>query len=406
VTPYSGRLPLRTTSAWESFREAVAIPHRYGETSGDLIQYEAGRRVWVWADHASLSVDEILIDGQPVTNWVWRNTTDTAGHAVTVVEFDAGIDEGTTPVASGRGKLNANTGALIVNPADVVQDILANIAGRAVTAGQIELFRRECERAGIVVAGSLTSADVTVQAAVREVCDSIAAVFAPDAPGLAILHPGGDTPIPLVTIDRRYPDLGATANVAELVNDLTLRFDFANGEPRQSVQLDCPGAVAAQGRRSDTRDARPGWRASIAGVRRTLALGDGLSLDHARLPIAGTFRVMGRSVDLVTGISAVEFDVPAGPVPAVRMVRQSTQLEPEQYANVGILTQGDSRIINLIDEDGRPISQGAVTLNGETTRYTDSAGNVSFPVDLMPPGQHTLTILTSDGRTLTTTVTV
>jgi hypothetical protein len=42
-----------------------------------------------------------------------------------------------------------------------------------------------------------------------------------------------------------------------------------------------------------------------------------------------------------------------------------------------------------------------VTLDGATTRITDAAGNVAFPVDLMLPGPHTLTAVAPDGAELT-----
>lgn len=421
---FSSPLPLRTSAAWPGYREAIVLAHRYGATSGSLTQYDAARRLFVWADHPCQAVDAVTVDEQAAGDWHWYNGVDSTGRAVCFVEFATPPPEGAILRASGRGKLSSQHGGLIVNPADVVFDVLTNIAGKS--AASLDLFRRECQRADLTVAGSLDSNAVTVQAAVREICASVGAKFAPDALGLAFLQPGGSAVPSLETIDRRF-DVTAGAALNDLFNDLTVRFDYEDGEPRQAVQLEAPASVAKYGRRVRVMDARwlvsgriavsvgtrllhhaarPVWTVEADNLRRRLRIGEGVTLDHGRLPLTGTFRVLARSVNPETDRGSIRFEVPAGVAPSVSLIQQSARIGPQSFAGIDVDTLAGERVLTLTEENGAPISGATVTLNGQTPRSTDGAGRVSFPAYLMPPGEHTLSILTRDGRTLTTKVTV
>jgi hypothetical protein len=426
VRLYSERLPLRTTAAWDSYRETAPIPHRYGETAGRLLQYDSARRVFVWADHPCRSVDEVTVDEIKVGGWRWFNAPDSTGRAVCFVELAEAPADGAIPRARGRGKLSTVHGDMITNPADVLHDLLANIGGKDVASGALDLFRRECQRADLTVAGSFESDQVSLLAAAREVCGCVGAAFAPDAAGLAFLEPGGATVPARETIDARFEVTGGAA-LSEMCNDLTIRFDFDDGEPRQAVQLECPAAVARQGRRPRVMDARwltsariavsvgtrllrqearPVWDIEADGIRQRLRIGHGVALDHARFPITGTFRVLSSVFDPISNRSAITFRVPAGAAPSVELVRQSARLGPQIFAGIGVETVGTERVLTLLEENGAPISGADVTLNGATTRQTDGGGRVTFPASSMPRGEHTLAIATRDGRKLTTKVQV
>ena len=418
---YSSPLPLRTTAEWSGFRNAEPIPHRFGETAGRLLQYSSDRRTFVWADHACQSIDRVFVDEVEVFNWTWRNGVDSDGRTVCFVEFSEAPDDSSDVRARGRGKLSTVTGNLIESPADVIYDILANIAGKAVTRADLDPFRRECERAGLTVAGSLDDETLSVQGAVRQVCDSVGAVFAPDAIGLAFLHPGGEAALARETVDTRFT-FSATAALDDLCNDLTLRFDFSDNDAQQAVRMECPASVAAYGRRPRTldarwlnsarvatvvaerllqRSARPVWAASAEGLRRRLRIGEGIALDHGRLPIEGTFRVLSRALDLETGDCSITFEVPAGPAPSVVLVNQSARLGRQESARLGVSLEGDEYEFELVEENGKPLAQAAVTLNDTTTRQADGAGIVRFPRALLRSGTNRLVATTLDGRSLT-----
>lgn len=409
-------LPLRMSTIWGGYRQAVPLPHRYGSVSGELIQYNDARTIFCWADHACEGIDAVLIDGQPAGEWQWRVMVDSSNRPITVVEFGQSQDEGTTLIARGRGKLHPATGQRIVNPATVVWDVLANVAGRAVTETEVEPFRRECDRLGIDVGGSIESAE-TAQSIVRAICASIGAAFCADAPGLCRIVVGGATPIARARV--KEGPISAQVALDAMVNDLTVQYGFEDGSPAGSVQLDAPDYVARYGRRAASVEARwitsarvayavaarllgdaarPLWVFDQVPLPKPLRVFDGVSVQHPLSPVSGTFCVLDREVDVSTGKSRVRLSAPVGDAPAVRLVREAFAFGAAQYAGVTSQTVGTDRIYTITEADGRPVVGAAVTANG-FTRTTDTAGRVAFPAAALPPGSYVFQIAALDGRT-------
>ncbi len=423
MTQLTDRLPLRTTAVWALYREAEIIPHRYGRTSGRLLQYDDTRRRFVWADHPVASVEEVYVDGQTIGGWEFRAQPDSTGRPIAFVEFASEVEEGVELVAQGQGKRHPRTGVLLDNPGLIAWDILANIAGRDVPESRLLSFAAEATALGIVCAGSLRD-ELTVQGAVRDLASSVGAVFAATSPGLLHLWPGVDPGPATASLDRG--DVASVARLSQLANDITFRFDFRGAEPQRALRLDAPAAVADRGRRVREIDlrwvasprvalsvgtrllqhaARPEWQIS-GSVRGDLAVGDVVELDHPGLPVSGWHRVLERERSIDSAETRVGLRVPAGPVPSVRIVSQGERASTLAYAGAAVATQGDQRVITLREESGAPIVGASVTLNGAITRTTDGSGRVSFPALLMPRGEHTLAITTADGRALTTVVLV
>ncbi len=418
-------LPLRTSVVWPGYRESTPLAHRYGSTGGALVQYDDTRRVFVWADHAVRAIDSVLIGGQPAGNWIWRNAPDSTGRTVAFVEFEESPDEGADVVAHGRGKLHPRTGQLLTNPGDLLWDILANVSGLDVTEGDIAEFRSDAARLGIVIAGSLGQRD-PIRSIVRGVCASIGAIYSPSTPGLARFWPGGAGRVSVATAEARH-NAQASWQLGDVVTGLRIEFDVQDGQSRQMIELRAPSAAHRFGERTanaifdwvaDARvahaigvrllrqSARPQWLVSVSGIERVLSIGDTITLNHPALPVSGDAMVLAREADLEAVRSAVVVRVPVGDVPAVEIVRQTARSEVNAYAGASVQTVGGERVLTLQEEDSRPISSAQVTLDGQWTRQTDGAGRVAFPASLMPPGEHSLLIVTSDGRRLTTVVVV
>lgn len=419
MRPLSLPLPLRDTSVWGGFREAVPIPHRYGTTGGALLQHNASRTEFVWADHAVVAIDQVLSGGVPVGDWDWRNTIDATGHAVAIVRFGQPQDEGVDLIARGRGKRHPRSGEALTNPADVIADVLA-IAGRAPSDGALADFRRECASAGIDVGGSIDTAD-SAQAVLRSIGESIGALVCADLPGWAKLWPA-TAGTPRATL--RSGAFSASASLDALVNDLTMAYGHESGTPRASLRLAAPDSIARHGRHATTLDARwltssrvayavgarllahrarPLWSIAVESGPR-VQVGDAVAIAHPVAPVCDTATVLARELNLDAGTAMIGAEIPVGDRPTVRLVSQSMAFDPAQYAGIGVETRGGERLLTLREESGAPIIGAAVTLDGTLTRYTDAAGRVSFPLATMPPGEHTLVIVTVDGRTLTTMV--
>lgn len=420
MIPLTAPLPLRLTSVWGTFATVEVIPIPYGRITSRAVRYSQDRTVWCWADCATGGVDAVTVNGQPAGTFSSRNDLDVTGHPVTLIQLAQPVDADAVVMGTGRGRLHPTSGALIENPGVAVWDILTNIAGNGVSEGRLAAFSREATRYGLTIAGTLRDAQAQAQAVLRDLCGSVGARFAPDAPGMVRLYPGAPLPPALEAIDYRHTVSPAWA-FADLLNDLSVNFDFQDGSATQSLQVDCPDLVARYGRRPTTVDlpwvnsprvaydvaarlvklsARPCWNVTASGLRARAAPLDPVRLDHDALPLGGVYVALSRVLDTATGLSVITFTVPTEAEPAVRIVRQSEAfaVDPVQITTQNI---GSDRVLTLHEQStGGPMVGASVTVDAQLTRTTDASGAVRFPAAMLPPGPHTLDIVTADGRTM------
>jgi hypothetical protein len=414
----SDRIPLRDSTAWAAYRKAEWIPHRYGVCGGALLQYDGTRTRFVWADHPTLAVDTVLADGVVTTGWTARNDVDSTGRAVTFVEFASPVDEGVELIARGRGKRNAVSGVLLENPADVLYDILVNVAGLPYPAARFDEFR--AETIDLVVGGSIED-DAPAFTVARSLCESIGAICAPDMRGFARLYPGAAAPA-TTAVDYRA-SATATCSRAAIVNDLTIRYAIEAGTPRGAVQYEAPTSIARFGRRERVVDApwltspraaatvaarqiellaRRRWAIPASNIQDTIRVGQTVDVDHPVVQAVGAAVALSREFDPATETSAIALELPIGAVPALRLIRNSTAssaLEPSQSS--AQIVNGQVEIV-IADTDGTPLSGADCTLDPDgnnITRRSDAAGRVVFPAWAATPGQHTVLVRYGD-RTL------
>lgn len=421
-------LPLRTTAEWPGFREAVALPLRFGRTRGVLIQYNQARTQFAWSGHACLRVDTVYAGGLAASGWTFANTIDAAGKPIALVTFASPQAEGTDLSAEGRGMMDAATGALIENPADALAAILIDLAGLPIPRQRLDAFRAECAAANITLGGSIEQPD-SAQTVARAICDSIGAKFSQSARGLAFLWPGGTASPSRATITDSV-ELQLEMDVADFCNDLTIQYDFDRGQPRGSLRLVCPAQIARYGAFPQTlaatwitsagvaqrvgarllqQSARKQWLVTATGVESsTLQIGDTVAFAHSLLTVDGVYPVLSRvRTDLQT--CTITARVPIGGVPAVAIASQSVYYDPNQYVSAEIGQVGNDWQIKIVDSDGvTPLAGASVQIlpNGPA-RQTNSAGIVTFTVSQMPAGHtYTLGVTTSDGRYFTFGVSV
>lgn len=418
MTAFVDLLPLRTTAAWAGFRAVRVIPHRYGDTAGELIQYDQARQLFVWADHAVEAIDSVTVDGQNATGWRWYNGADSTGRPCAFVEFTQPVDAGATPRAAGRGKIHRATGRLITNPALVLADVLIGIAGMDYADADLDDFRAECDRLGIIAAGSITEAK-TVQTTLSEICAGVGAAFGVDMPGLARVFPGGALDAYAVATVDSTVEINSVAGLESIATEIAVDYALQDGQPTASITIDAPDQVATYGRRplrvtagwvGNSRVAYdlavrmlqwrslPRWSLSATGLVARIRPGQTVAVNHPHAGFTGSALVRSSTYDILTGRSAIELDYAVGQLPRVRLIQTSSQHQDSQYAGATIQTQGSERIITITDSAGKPLANAQVVLDGVTIRYSDAGGRVSFPVSLMARGPHTLDITTGDTR--------
>lgn len=424
MIPYTSALPLRRSTAWGQFATDEVIPHRYGSISGSCVQYSADGRQWCWADHPCMSVDAVTVGGLPRQDWRALTALDRSNRAVTLVEFADPID--TAPVVTGRGKLSALTGQLLTNPADIVHDIVTQIAGNTLSASTLDAFRAECQ--GLPVGVEVRAG--TLQRAVRSVCESIGAIFSPLHPGLCQLYPSGSYAGSTVLIDGRHRSLevSATSVLEDIRTALVVAYAHVDGAGTASLEIDAPSAIERFGRVAADIDlpwcrdartaysvarrllqhwARPCWRYGARNLPETLlSVGDVLDVSTVIVPAATAQAVRieldyrGRSTDVALAQSWV------GPAPTVRLVNSSVQFEPPSYPSIATASAGSDHVFTVLDSAGRPIPQAVVTIDRSIRRTADSGGIVRVPLAIMGAGQHHLLIEGAGLAPLEATVTV
>jgi hypothetical protein len=190
--PLADPVPLRNTTIWGSFKNVQTIPHVYGRVRLAPIPYDEAGKLFVMADHGIQGVDEVQIDDKVIYAWKFKNTLDSSDSPVAMLELAESLSSGSSLIALIRGKVHSVTGVLLTNPADILWDILANIAGAPISYASLDKFRVECALYGIEVGGLLDDRERSVKAQLDLITESIGAIWSGGMPGLARIYPVDD----------------------------------------------------------------------------------------------------------------------------------------------------------------------------------------------------------------------
>jgi hypothetical protein len=379
---------LRKSSALGSFATDSFLPIRYGRTAGTCARMNAAGTRWLWADHAVDGVDEVRLSGEKITGWIFANEIDASGRAIAVITLTEKADAGAELFATGRGKPG------LTNPADVACDALS------LSASDMPKFRAECARRGYIAAGSIT-APVTRQSLARSIAASFGAIF---TPGLLIAFPDLSAPVAI--------EPGAIYTSGAPVGEIVASFDFADGEPRQTVTL-----------RTRVGDAEAVSLEWVQSQRVAEAIGKLIAIERsgqlwafeflrrstARLSagaaVSFTLAPFGAKSALVTE-SAFDFDQTSGTAEfrmtgatTATLVHQSARFDPDAGGSVTITRVGDEVQLVVLDEDtGAPLSNAKCTLDARMTRYTDAGGRVTFPAYAVDDGLPHSVLVEQSGR--------
>lgn len=405
--PLSDPLPLRDTSAWPGYDAVTILPRVYGRTRVKPVRYNAAGTQFVVADHAIAGVDAVALNGEPVAGWRWHNGADLAGHAVAFLELAEAPDSSATLAAVVRG--------LSGNPADILADM--------VPRNDPAEFRVVCRNQGLELSGVLDTR-MTTRAALQFVAEQAGAVWSAGLPGLAMLFP----PPPTDPLWQAFGplDLGDWSAVCELsavVTRVTVPFawDTAAGKATQSVVLEAPAATREHGEREaelalpwvpTARQAiatatawlqwraRPLWTVQFTAgpAARRIPPGAWITLNHPRLPLSGEYVVMDIDPGYGQGAVKITAQAPAGPAPAVALLRQSAAFDPIT-TTYRVQLGGDVVALTITDATGQPLPGAKIWIDGRGPIVADAAATVRFAAT---PGRHVIYV-EADGRAATTT---
>jgi len=414
MRPLSDLVPLRSTAVWPKFAKTESLNVAYGRCIVPVTQYDQSRKFWHVADCAIAGVEAVYKDGKPEKSYAWRNATDPAGHTVALIELGAALPINATLTAAVRGKINPNSGLLLENPADIVQDLL-RLAGHTVTDADVSEFRTSC--ADLAIAG-LLSPGITLRAQIAEIAASVGMLWSPAMTGLAKRWPVETKPEgeplyacfiesdvaevkaetqsdTLYTVLRVEYDWDWTKNSAR--RSVTLRASTADlyGEREKTLQakwLTSTASAVARGSEWLKAYARPRWSISFAAdMAPGIPPGGWFALSHPLLPVMGELLAINAEWDWSNQRQRLHAERSAGASPSIAVVGYGGLFDEPQsglrvtYAN-GIAT------IEISDPNGSPIRDAIVTVGSQKGK-TDRNGMArikvargTYPITVEAPG--------------------
>lgn len=414
--PLSDNLPLRTSTVWGGWREVRVLPWGWGQITITPIQYSDDQRYFFLLDHPIAGVDEVKRDDVATRAYVWSNSVDSTGQAVSFLELAEPLAEGERLAVTLRGRMHPQTGSLLQTPAEILHDVLANLARAPVEWADFDDYRTET--AHLVLGGLLADNTVSIRAAVDGLMQSAGSAWSAAMPGIALTWPPvADPAAPAMRVDKLSANnLKPTTSATGLFTVLRVLYDWdhAAARYRRAIQLQAPEAVKDYGvlemewpapwlrtprhaeelgQRMLAWLARPRWKVTWQESYADVDTGAWVHIDHPLSPIAGRHRLISAELDLSAASLTCTVEAPVGDAPTIETTRLSSAFDPVIQPGVTVEVAGSEIIFTARDEQGRVLAGARITLNGQTTRIADSAGRVSFPVQR---GRHVL-LIEADG---------
>lgn len=410
--PLSDNLPLRTSAVWGGWKDVRVLPWGWGQVTVTPIQYSDDQRVFVLLDHAIAGVDEVRRDDVPTTAFAWANGVDSTGHPVALLELAMPLSDGERLSVTLRGRMHPGTGRLLQTPAEILHDVLANLARAPVQWPDLDDYRTETGH--LVLGGILDDNTISIRAAVDEIVQSAGSAWAAAMPGIAIAWPPALDPVAPARIvtPLTADDMQARTDASGIVTVLRVLYDYdhAAARYRRAIQLRAPATAkdygelegewtapwlrsprhAEQlGRRMLAWLARPRWRVSWRQQFDDMPTGAWVDVDHPLAPISGRHRVVDAQLDIARATLACEIEAPVGAEPEIEITRLSTAFEPLIQPGITVEIANGEIIFTARDDAGQPLAGATITLDGGARRIADSAGRVSFPATR---GRHVLLV--------------
>lgn len=187
--PLSSYLPLRTTAVWGEYKDIQVLSIVYGRVTMTPVPYDNDGIKHVLSDADCQRVVEVKRDNNLDRAWEFYNTTDQHGHVIAVLELSNPLADGEHLAVTLDGKSHPVTGALLVNPAQVIWDILHNLVGLPVEEYMLDSFRQETWNKGIKFHGLLYDGNKTIRSQIDDLCRSAGAIWSGGINGVARIYP-------------------------------------------------------------------------------------------------------------------------------------------------------------------------------------------------------------------------
>lgn len=388
-------LPLRTSRMLGDYVEDFLLAHRYGDLTAARFELKPLTPAqWFVADHPMV-VTRVFIDDESTAGWNYEIQSDTDGHSWTVVNLAAPAPQGAHVSAAGRGKLNPTTGALLQNPAEIIED-LSRLGGRA---DIFPAFRAECAAASLRIAGSIDQS-MSLRVAIDLVTEAVGAIWTPQ---MARLYPARAVIGPVLELTSQDVDLAPPiASLVDTFDVLRLSYDVADatGKPQHYIELTASpqrygGVVSEQtfawlrspadaelvGRVTLERGAGDRYDVDFSSSRTDIRPGTWWRLvDHPQWPFAGDDPIL-MILTVQVSPDANTIDVTSETVlgkPIITVTAHSLALPDTSEGALEIEFRNGILTLKVLDKDGKPLVGARVSLDGSVAKTTDERGTVTF----------------------------
>lgn len=406
-------LPLRSTRMLGDFATDAPLAHRYGDlTTAPFPLLRITDTEFFAADHP-MEITGVNADDQPMQGWERAIRTDAAGNTYTVVLLSAPAPDNVALSAMGRGKRNQLTGALLENPADIMEDVM-RIAGRKEIFPQL---RAESAAAGLVLAGSIGDQALSIRATLDLIARSAAAIWTPAG---GRLYPTGQVSGPVVDLTKMEASgFTVTAVIDDTADILRLSYDQndVTGKPQRYMELTAlprrfggivvemtlpwlrtPANAEATGRRVLSRMAGRRYRVNFSVNRIDIRPGAWMRIvDHPEWPTDDADPLaMALAVDITpeTKTTTIEAECVLS-TPTITVTAHSVSVPPTAGAAVDVTIVDGIATFTITDVNQQPIRNARVSFDGSAAKTTDAQGKVRFPAT---HGAHKLAV-EAEGKT-------
>lgn len=411
-------LPLRTSAMLGNFAEVFVLPHRLGDLTGGRFKlYRLDDTTFFVADHP-MAVTQVFVDRQETKSWE-RRLQFGDGHTWTVVKFAAPVPLDAAVSARGIGAVNQRTGALVENPADCAEYVMA-LAER--DDPWWDQLRAESAAEGLRLAGSIDSVQ-SIRTWIDAILASAGAIW---CPGMARLYPTSTVSGYVAPLDRqKVSTVKATANLDNTCDILRAYFDpdVAGGGSQRYVELEASpmlygGIVREQtftwlrtsvnaesvGRRVLQWCAGERWDLQFPCGDRQVGAGQWAKL----ISIPGWQLAGDDPTAMVTDATPNEETgnvdcnaIALLSIPDVTVTAHSVALPTTRDAGVELAVANGVGTFTFTGSDGRAVLDGRASLDNGPAKRTDANGRVTFTGS---PGPHKLAWQAPGKRAQTLTV--
>lgn len=400
------KLPLRSASDLPHYRADVAeryLPWVFGRATLAPVPIDLNGQEWIIADHPVTEVTRVTVAGKVTTGWQLQQRLDVTGHAIAVLRLAQPTV--TEPVAvTVAGRKHPVTGALLATPGEVVRELM-RLCGHTEEAGS---WAGLDEHYGQIELGLVFDTPKTLREALASIIEPLHAVW---LPGWAAPRSPG---VPVAVLDVSNTNtISARADNTTLATVARVAYahDWAVGAQRGSLRLAAPDALARWGelvvdidlpavRRA--RDALSFATARLADSARAtwivtadvdarigpLRAGQTVELGHPHAP-AGRALLTVVALDREQALLQITATLFVDAAPRIEMQRRNTAIDAAASAESSVTYRDGVATFTVLDDQGNPLANAAVTLDGLYTSNTSATGKVQFKT---PRGPHTLSV--------------